>query len=409
MKMTFKAFAKNLFGAKYERLQRNIFIYLIVFWGLYITDWKVQIAPFIRYLMSGTFTAGVMWQALCSEDHASKMQNMFMLPFDNRKFVLSYIAALGSYTILTKTAALIAVLLAVSKWKPMELLGCAVCVVNGVLMSAAVYSLKKYWYADILWAGVIVAGVLLFANEVWLTPLLTVNSIFAAIRLLTTDGYIFYSQEGRKSHRVKQHRHFSVWRYLFRYLGSHKNYLVNTAVMWCVALVLPYFLGQMDGLFVVPIGFAILTLNTPICILLSCDPDLEQAIRFLPDQKRAFGIPYCLFIFSCNMAADTIFLCSWLMKNGSVTVWMILTAVFFALQSAILSVLLEWFYPVRGWKIESDLWHHPRKYAVPAIMLLAAGMIGTFPVLMPGLMLLLAVEVVLCLLNLSPCRGTKSD
>lgn len=60
MKMTFKAFAKNLFGAKYERLQRSIFIYLIVFWGLYITDWKVQIAPFIRYLMLSTFTAGVM-------------------------------------------------------------------------------------------------------------------------------------------------------------------------------------------------------------------------------------------------------------------------------------------------------------------------------------------------------------
>lgn len=398
MKMTFKAFAKNLFGAKYERLQRSIFIYLIVFWGLYITDWKVQIAPFIRYLMPGTFTAGVMWQALCSEDHASKMQNMFMLPFDNQKFVISYIAALGSYTILTKTAALIAVLLAVSNWKPIELFGYAVCVINAVLMTAAVYSLKKYWYAHIFWTGAVVAGILLLGNEVWITPLLIVNGIFAAIRLLTMDGYIFYSQEGRKSHRVKLHRRYSVWRYFFRYLSSHKNYLANTVVMWCVALVLPHFLGQMESLFVVPLGFAILTLNTPICILLSCDPDLEQAIRFLPGQKKAFCMPYCLFIFSCNMAANIIFLCSWLMKNGSVTGWMILTAVFFALQSAVLSVLLEWFYPVRDWKIESDLWHHPRKYAVPAIMLMAAGMIGTFPVLMQGLMLLLAVEIVLCLI-----------
>ena len=38
------------------------------------------------------------------------------------------------------------------------------------------------------------------------------------------------------------------------------------------------------------------------------------------------------------------------------------------------------------------------QYAVPAIMLMAAGMIGTFPVLMQGLMLLLAVEIVLCLI-----------
>lgn len=352
MKMTFKAFAKNLFGAKYELLQRSIFIYLIVFWGLYITDWKVQIAPFIRYLMLSTFTAGVMWQALCSEDNGAKMQNMFMLPFDRRNFVFSYVAALGVYTIFTKTAGLFAVLLAVSVWTPLEIFGSIVCVISIILMTAA-------------------------------------------IRLLITDGYIFYSGEGKKSYRVKQHKRFSVWRYLFRYLNCHKNYLINTAVMWCIALILPHFWGKMESLFVAPIGFAILSLNTPICILLSCDPDLEQAIRFLPGQKKAFCMPYCLFIFFCNMAANVIFLCSWQMKNNNVTALMILTAVFFALQSAILSVLLEWFYPIRNWKIESDLWHHPRKYVVPAIMLLAAGAAQTFSALMPGLLLLLVIEVVL--------------
>ena len=143
--------------------------------------------------------------------------------------------------------------------------------------------------------------------------------------------------------------------------------------MWCVALVLPYFLKEMAGLSVIPVGFAILSLNTPICILLSCDPDLEQAVRFLPGQKQRFCIPYCLFIFLCNMAADVIFLLSWQIQNGSVTAQMIAGAVFFALQSAVLSVLLEWFYPIRGWKIESDLWHHPRKYVVPVIMLLQIG------------------------------------
>lgn len=224
-------------------------------------------------------------------------------------------------------------------------------------------------------------------------------AVYSLLKILvcgySLDGYIFYSQEDKKSYRVKQHRRFSVWRYLFRYLNSHKNYLINTAVMWCVALILPHFLGKMESLFVIPIGFAVLSLNTPICILLSCDPDLERAVRFLPGQKKAFCVPYCLFIFFCNMAANAIFLFSWQMKNSNVTILMILTAVFFALQSAILSVLLEWFYPVRDWKIESDLWHHPRKYVVPAIMLLAAGAVGTFPALIPVLLLLLAVEIVI--------------
>lgn len=393
MKMTFRAFAKNLFGAKYERLKRSVFIYLIVFWGLYITDWKIQIAPFIRYLMLSTFTAGVMWQALCSKDNVAKMQNMLMLPFDSRELVLSYVAALGVYAIFTKTAALLAVLFAVSMWKPIEIFASVACVINAILMAAAIYSLKKYWYAGVLWAGMIITGVLLLENKLWMIPLLIVNSIFAAIRLQKTDGYVFYSQEGKKNYRVKQHSRFLVWRYLFRYLNCHKNYLINTAVMWCVALILPRFLGEMESLFVVPIGFAVLSLNTPICILLSCDPDLEQATRFLPGQKKAFCMPYCLFIFVCNMAANAIFLCSWQMKNHDVTVLMVFIAVFFALQSAVLSVLLEWFHPIRDWKIESDLWHHPRKYVVPAIMMLIAGAAGAFPVLIPGVLSLSAVEV----------------
>ena len=86
------------------------------------------------------------------------------------------------------------------------------------------------------------------------------------------------------------------------------------------------------------------------------------------------------------------------MKVGGVTGLTLLSASFFALQSAVLSVLLEWFFPVRGWKIESDLWHHPRKYLVPSGMLLLAGMVGMFPMLLPVLVFLLGIEVAVLLL-----------
>ena len=56
MKIIFKAFSKKLFGAKYERLTRTIFIYLVMFWGLFIADFQIQISPFILYLMVSTFT-----------------------------------------------------------------------------------------------------------------------------------------------------------------------------------------------------------------------------------------------------------------------------------------------------------------------------------------------------------------
>ncbi len=397
MRMTGKAFAKKLFGANYERLPRILFVDVIVFWGLYIAGFQVQIASFIRVLMISTFTAGVMWQAISSKDNAVELTAMLMLPYRRREFVFSYVGVLGAYTVLTKTGLLFAVLLAVSAWNPVELVGMILCMVHAVFMAAAVYDLRKYWYVGGLWAAVIVAAILFLGNRTWFYLLLLVNGLFAVLILWRADGYDFYQKESKKRHVVRQRKRVSLWRYFFRYLSCHKNYLLNTAVMWCVALVLPYFFSEMAGLSVIPVGFAILSLNTPICILLSCDPDLERAVRFLPGQKGCFCIPYCLFIFLCNMAADVIFLCSWQIQSGSVTVLMIAEAVFFALQSAVLSVLLEWFYPIRGWKIESDLWHHPRKYVVPVVMFLLAGAVSSCLVLLPVLLVLLAVEIIILL------------
>ena len=392
MKVMGKAFAKKLFGANYERLPKTLLIYLIVFFGLFIADWKLQIALFIRYFMVSTLTAGMMWQALSSKDTTIEMQHMLMLPLERKKFVLSYITILGIYTVFIKTALLLVILLAVCVWKPIEILEIIICIIHAVFLTATVYSLRKYWYIGSFWVAAIVFIILFWGSHSWLILLLAINSIFSILLLQRADAYNFYQSESEKGYTIKQRKHGLFWWYLFRYLRYHKNYVINTGVMFLVALVLPYFLEEM-GEFVVFVGFAILSLNTPIGILLSCDHDLEQAVRFLPRQKKAFCIPYCLFIFLCNIIVDIIFLCSWQIKNHSVTTFMMIIAIFFALQSAILSVLLEWFYPIRNWKIESDLWHHPRKYIVPVVMLLFAGLVMTWPALLFILMILLIAEI----------------
>ena len=393
MKTIFKAFSKNLFGAKYERLTQTIFIYPILFWGLYIADFKVRISPFILYLMVTSFTAGVMWQTLSSEDNAANMQNMIMLPFEGREFIFSYIGAMGIYTFLTKTMALLVILLAVSVWNRIEILSSILCAVNAILMAAAIFSVRRYWYVGTLWLTVIFVSIFFGWEKLWFIPMLSANSTLAFLLLQSTNGYTFYFQKSKDSSTVRGRKHLFVWTYFFRYLKGHKNYLMNIAIMWCIACILPLFFQQMDSLFVIPIGFAILSLNTPVCILLSCDHALEQAVRFLPGQKKTFCIPYCLFIFLCNITADMFFLFSWQIQIGGVTVLMVIAAIFFAMQSAVFSVLLEWFYPIRRWKIESDLWHHPRKYIVPAIMLLLAGIVGTLPLTAFVLIILLTVEV----------------
>ena len=123
------------------------------------------------------------------------------------------------------------------------------------------------------------------------------------------------------------------------------------------------------------------------------DPGLEQAVRTLPGQAKRFCTNYCFFIFSVNMAVNSVYLISWQIGKSGVNSTEIITALIIALQSAILSVLLEWFCPVRNWKIEDDLWHHPRKYIVPLIMFWGAGLIGVWSV---SVWVLLCVVIAEC-------------
>ena len=238
MKTIFKAFSKNLFGAKYERLTRTIFIYPILFWGLYTADFKVQISPFILYLMVPSFTAGVMWQTLSSEDNAANMQNMIMLPFEGREFIFSYIGAIGIYTFLTKTMALLVILLAVSVWNRIEILSSILCAVNAILMAAAIFSVRRYWYVGTLWLTVIFVSIFFGWEKLWFIPMLSANSTLAFLLLQSTNGYTFYFQKSKDSSTVRGRKHLFVWTYFFRYLKDHKNYLMNIAIMWCIACIL---------------------------------------------------------------------------------------------------------------------------------------------------------------------------
>ena len=108
-----------------------------------------------------------------------------------------------------------------------------------------------------------------------------------------------------------------------------------------------------------PIGLAILCLNTPICTLLSCDPGFGAGNPYASRTTGRFCRKYCLFIFAVNSIVASIYLCSWQMVSGGLDFVHVGTLLIFALQSAILSVILEWKHPIRGWKTESDLWHHP--------------------------------------------------
>ena len=389
-----KALLKQILGAKYERVIKSLAACLILFLAVHTAGISMEIATSILFLTATAFTAGVMWQALHSSGNADRMAGLFMLPFTNRGMTFSFVLAFAGYTLLTITFPVLALFFAVHEWSVLQMAVALLCACNGCFMAAAWYTMtKKLMPFVVLWCvGMLLA--IFFVQEVMVFALIVLASLFLSfLRLLMADAYAFYRPASVKLLTRRTKGTGSVLLYLLRYLVTNKNYLMNTAGLCVVGGILPMILGQFEGLNVMPLGFAILCLNTPICILLSCDPGLEQAVRVLPGQAGRFCIRYSFFLFCVNMAVSSVYLVAWQIQRGGVGGMEIMTAVLIALQSAVLSVLLEWFQPIRNWKIESDLWHHPRKYVVPFIMLPVAGLIGMWPMSIWVLLCIVIAEV----------------
>lgn len=382
MMNTVKALSKQFFGAKYESVRKSLLAATILFIAVYAAEFRVMVAPFILYLTSTFFTVGVMWQVLTGRRHMETMQGMFMLPFDNRSFVFSYVLVLGAHTLITKTLLIWVLFFAVASWSAGEITLAVLCGCMACVVTAAGYQMCRNGHVvlAIFWAACILAAILLVRRWAVVLAAATISFFATVLYLAFTDAYGFYSASiSKKATRHTGHSG-NVFAYLVRYLLANKSYLINTVGLCAIACFLPLPFGEFQGLNMFPIGLAILCLNTPICTLLSCDPDLEQAIRVLPGQVGRFCRKYCLFVFSVNGLVASIYLCSWQIINGGAGFVHVIMLFLFALQSAILSVILEWKRPIRSWKTESDLWHHPRKYLVPLIMLLIASFVGTWTV-----------------------------
>lgn len=377
---TIKALSKQLFGSKYESVVKSLLVATILFWTIYAVELRITIAPFILYLTSTFFTAGVMGQMLTGRWNKAIMQGMFMIPFENIKFIFSYVLTLGAYILITKTLIIWALFFAAGIWNVLNIVVAFLCVCMACVTTAAIYLMcrRRHIVLSILW-GMGILTVLLFVHQIIAILAVDLVSIIVAIIYLSfSDAYDFYYIAVGKKASCTTDRRGNVFFYLMRYLMANKSYLINTIGLCVVACFLPLLFSEFQELKMLPIGLAILCLNTPICTLLSSDTSLEQAIRVLPRQFDKFCVRYCLFIFVVNTCVSGIYLCSWQFINRGICISDVVIVLLFTLQSAILSVILECKRPIRRWKTESDLWHHPRKYIVPLIMLLMAVVVSTW-------------------------------
>lgn len=245
MKKTIKALSKQFFGAKYESARKSLLAAVILFIALYATELRVEIAPFIFYLTSTFFTAGVMWQVLTGQRHMETMQGMFMLPFDNRSFVFSYVLVLGAHTLITKTLLIWVLFFAVASWSAGEITLAVLCGCMSCVVTAAGYLMCRKGHAvlAILWTACILAAILLARRWAVVLAVTTASLAAAALYLAFADAYGFYSASVAKRIVRYKGRAGSVFVYLTRYLMANKSYLINTVGLCAIACFLPLLFG----------------------------------------------------------------------------------------------------------------------------------------------------------------------
>lgn len=393
----FKYFLRKYTGGNYKKLYMTPMTFVIAACGLYSAEIQLSIAPFVMYLMTSCFMVSIMFLSLSSTENAADLKNLFMMPVDRMAFLVSHVGSLAITAFLLRASAIIALAFAVARPEPMVILCTLLCNVNALLITACAFAFRRRPYIGILWFAAAIAGLYFLNGSVYFLPVLLGNLVLCLLALTFADKYAFYVEEASTTRTLKAYQHHSVIRYLFRYLMLHKNYLVNSGIMLICAFVFPPYLKQFGLELAMPLGFAVVLVNTPLCILLSCSPATEQMVHILPGQKRAFCVPYCMFLFLSNLLPTMIYAAVSCIACGADPMIMFPTAVFFAMQGAILSVLLEWFYPIRGWKQETELWHHPRKYVMPMIMAIVAGLVGTLPIVIYGLLVGLCIEIIVLL------------
>ena len=285
--------SKQLFGARYERAVRSLAACVILFLAVHHAgvEIEIKIAPPILLLTAAAFSMGIMWQTLTSSGNADRMTGLFMLPFRDREMTFSIVLAFTGYTLMTKTFPVLALFFALGEWSGAQIALALLFACNGCFSAAAWYTMakrKKFLPFIILWCGAIFAPIFLVGERGMLCFIAAASVLISLFVLQRADAYVFCRPVPAKLLIKHTKGRGSIALYFLRYLMTNKSYLLNTAGLCALAGILPFLLGQFEGVNVMPLGFAVLCLNTPICILLSCDPDLEQAVRTLPGQIKRF-------------------------------------------------------------------------------------------------------------------------
>lgn len=367
----FNTIYKKIIGRKQVDTFKSMLVAIILYISLSNLDFIMYEDANVLYYVAFIFCSGLVFKLMNEHEDILKLSEVFILPYKNMNFNYSYALVLTLYAIISKFTPLISILFAFGRVSIIDGLLTFVFAINGAITSFLCkdYLRKKNFVLAIIIIVINLANVLIW-NNVYFVILLML-----AMLLLTAfvDPYSYYNgnkQAKSKNYIVYKNSKFTILRYFVRYMLEHKVYLINTFALYIFALILPLLLTNMF-----PVCLAIVSINTPIGILVSSERGLGVLLEILPNQNKKFYTPYFLVTLGSNIIANTISLVSLSITTNTFEVRNVILAILFALISGAIAIILEHKFRIEKWNVESDLWHNPRKYITFAILFTIASII----------------------------------
>ena len=376
----FKLLSRKLLGKNFSNIYKTVIIAAVIGFGLSSMDIKIQLAQSVLILTSIMYSGTVVLRTLSSKDNVRTIKGIFAMPYDNKKTLWEYTAVVGIYTIFTKTTLLISLLFALTKFTILScvlfLLGTIYAVIGGMCAFAC---LRRTPLVSMLFA-VVGASMAFFLPKGYIAAVVLATADIAAAIILSAQPFeSFYVKENTfiKPKARKGKPKMIIPKYIVRYFLTNKNFIVSIMI----SLVFSCFLAKMFDSQNIEFGFgaalAMISTNTPLATIVSSNRSLKKKLDVIPNKTVGFFVFYSIMSFIIYAVSYALFIIAYAILGGTLEFKWIITAVLFSVQCAVFVSILENKYTLTKWNTEPDLWHHPRKYIIPGVLLLESMIVNS--------------------------------
>ena len=377
----YKLLSRKLLGERYRGIIQGIMIAGVMAGGLSGLDVKFSIAQSVLIITMLCSAGIIVFQSVTSRDNAKYLKGFFAMPYDDRKSLIEYAAVIGLYTLFTKTSIVIGLLIAFAKLTILDgvLIGLSFLYALFGVMCMIAYK-KRAPIVSVLICAAGVAMAFLLPKGMIAVAGLAAADIIVCVLLLFSSMDDFRVVEVSKSKRVRSREEYSqapkflVPRYLMRYLLINKSAFVSSLFLMAFGVFFAWN-GEKSGVpMTIGMSMGLIVINTQIGTIVSSSRTLKNKLESMPNKVEAFFVPYAVFLFVFYIICYALFLAALFTIRGGILIRPIILAPIFSLEAAIANVILEDKFTLTKWKAEPDLWHHPRKYIVPGVLVLEAAL-----------------------------------